>query len=230
MPSRARSRTIQPSPAAIVAATDLGSVEVAKHGNLYLLTDPRGDIRVDGRGLGLYELDTRILSTSILRLNGAPLTLLRGPRPDDRGADTIQLTNPELRRNPDDKRAAASGLAHRELSLTRTRRLDGTLREELAVVNYSASTEDVVLELGLGADMADIFEVRGYPRTARGALLPIELRADRVVFAYDGLDGGRRTTTVVFDGGRCDPAADAAAWPGTTVVATWRARLQPNER
>ena len=60
-PERARSR---PRRVTIVPATDLGSVEVAKRGNLYLLTDPRGDIRVDGRGLGLYDLDTRILSTS----------------------------------------------------------------------------------------------------------------------------------------------------------------------
>ena len=79
MPARPRLRTIPPPRPMILAATDLGSVEVAKHGNLYLLTDPRGDIRVDGRGLGLYELDTRVLSASMLRLNGAPLTLLRGP-------------------------------------------------------------------------------------------------------------------------------------------------------
>ena len=78
--------------------------------------------------------------------------------------DTIQLTNPELRRNPDDKRAAAWSLAHRELSVTRTRRLDGELREQVTVVNYSAGAEDLELDLGLGVDMADIFEVRGYPR------------------------------------------------------------------
>ncbi len=124
MPSRARRRTIEPPVMSIVAATDLGNVEVAKHGNLYLLTDPRGDVRIDGRGLGLYELDTRVLSTSMLRLNGVPLTLLRGPYLRD-GVDTIQLTNPELRRNPDDKRVAGSSLARRELSVTRTRQLDG---------------------------------------------------------------------------------------------------------
>ena len=104
MSVRARARTIPAPPTTIVAATDLGNVEVAKHGNLYLLTDPRGDVRIDGRGLGLYELDTRVLSTSTLRLNGVPLTLLRGPYLRD-GLDTIQLTNPELRRNPEDKHA-----------------------------------------------------------------------------------------------------------------------------
>ena len=69
-PADSAPRTIPAPPPTIIPATDLGNVEVAKEGNLYLLTDPRGDIRLDGRGLGLYELDTRILSTSILRLNG----------------------------------------------------------------------------------------------------------------------------------------------------------------
>ena len=72
-------RIIPAPPVSIISATDLGNVEVTKEGNHYLLTDPRGDIRPDGRGLGLYHLDTRILSTSILRLNGSQLTLLRGP-------------------------------------------------------------------------------------------------------------------------------------------------------
>jgi len=229
MTGRIPTRTIAAPVATIVAATDLGSVEVAKHGNLYLLTDPRGDVRIDGRGLGLYELDTRILSTSMLRLYGAALTLLRGPYLRD-GVDTIQLTNPELRRNPDDKRAAAWSLAHRELSVTRTRRLDGELREQVTVVNYSAGAEDLELDLGLGVDMADIFEVRGYPRVARGTLLPVEIGANRVEFGYEGLDGVVRTTTVAFDDATLEPVADPEAWPGASVLACWRVRLASNER
>ncbi len=167
MSVRTTTRTIPAPTATIVPATDLGNVEVAKAGNLYLLTDQRGDIRIDGRGLGLYDLDTRILCTSILRLNGSPLTLLRGPHQSD-GADIIQLTNPELRRNPDDKRAVESSLARRDLSLTRARHIDGDLRELVTVVNYSATVEHLEIQLGVGVDMADIFEVRGYPRAARG--------------------------------------------------------------
>ena len=56
MTGRISTRTIAAPVATIVAATDLGSVEVAKHGNLYLLTDPRGDVRIDGRGLGLGRI------------------------------------------------------------------------------------------------------------------------------------------------------------------------------
>jgi len=51
-------------------ATDLGGVEVLKRGNLYLVADASGDIRPDPRGLGLYDLDTRVLSCSILRVDG----------------------------------------------------------------------------------------------------------------------------------------------------------------
>ncbi len=222
-------RTIPPPVVTIVPATDLGNVEVAKSGNLYLLTDQRGDIRIDGRGLGLYDLDTRILSASTLRLNGSPLTLLRGPHQED-GADTIQLTNPELRRNPEDKRAAASSLARRELSLTRARHIDGDLRELVTIVNYSATVEHLVLELGLGVDMADIFEVRGYVRPTRGTLLPILLDGERASFGYDGLDGVRRTTTVVAADAGLEPVADAETWPGVSVLATWRLSLEPGAR
>ena len=223
------SRTVPAPTLTIVPATDLGSVAVAKRGNLYLLTDPRGDIRVDGRGLGLYDLDTRILSTSIVRVNGAQPTLLRGPYVED-GADTIQLTNPELRRNPADKRSAAPNLARRELSVTRVRRIDRELREQLTIVNYSATTERLDIELGLGVDMADIFEVRGYQRPERGTLRPIELHEDRVVFGYDGLDGRRRTTTVVLEGAQLEPVQDQAGWPGASVVARWHARLRVGRR
>jgi glycogen debranching enzyme len=226
MPGQPTPRTFAVPPVTIIPATDLGSVEVAKEGNLYLLTDPRGDIRLDGRGLGLYALDTRILSTSILRLNGAQLTLLRGPYRDD-GADTIQLTNPELRRNPADKRTAKPSLARRELSVTRTRRIEGALREQLTIESYSAATEVLEVELGLGVDMADIFEVRGYPRAARGTLCPIEVADDRIVFAYDGVDGVRRTTTIDVERARIEAVDDAETWPGATVVARWRSRLRP---
>src|SRR5262245_61213707 len=230
MPARTRTRTIPPPAAHIVAATDLGNVEVAKHGNLYLLTDPRGDVRIDGRGLGLYELDTRVLSTSMLRLNGAPLTLLRGPALCD-CMYTIQLTNPELRRNPGDKRAVGTSLARREVSVTRTRRLDGELREDVAIVNYSATAESLELELGIGVDMADIFEVRGYHRTHRGELLPIEIGPSRAAFGYEGLDGVVRTTTVAIDGGGVlEPVKDGEGWPGASVLVCWRAQLPPNDR
>src|SRR5439155_8817347 len=86
----------------IQKATDLGMVRVLKHGNLYLLTDPFGDIHPDSRGLGLYHSDTRLVSCCALRVGGVRPVLLQGSMGGNyRGS--IQLTNPSADRNPDAK-------------------------------------------------------------------------------------------------------------------------------
>ena len=61
----------------IARATDLGSVQVLKHANIYLLTDAFGDIHPDSRGLGLYRGDTRMLACSVLRVGGDRPVLLQ---------------------------------------------------------------------------------------------------------------------------------------------------------
>src|SRR5215831_13663721 len=93
---------VEPRLVPIQQATDLGSVQVLKHGNLYLLTDPFGDIHPDSRGLGLYLSDTRMLSCCSLRVGGTRPVLLQGSM----GANyrgSINLTNPSADRNPDAK-------------------------------------------------------------------------------------------------------------------------------
>ena len=60
------------------------------------------------------------------------------------------------------------------------------------------------LALHFAADFADIFEVRGMKRQARGEDLPPEVTGDRVVLGYRGLDGVVRRTR---------PAVRAAAVP-----------------
>src|SRR5689334_1602962 len=95
--TRTATRELPPPNPTIVPATDLGGVGVLKHGNLYLLSDAFRDIHPDSRCLGLYDLDTRVLSCAILRINGVRPTLLRAQSAASHVA-TIQLTNPELRR------------------------------------------------------------------------------------------------------------------------------------
>jgi hypothetical protein len=77
---------------AVVRATDLTGVHVLKHDNLFMLSDSHGDIQLDGRGLGIYAGDTRVLSTYDLRLNGIrPVVLRAGPAASYRG--TILIKN-----------------------------------------------------------------------------------------------------------------------------------------
>ncbi len=188
---------IEPRHVPIRKATDLGSVQVLKHGNLFLLTDQFGDIHSDSRGLGLYRDDTRLLSCSVLRVNGERPVVLQGST----GANyrgVIQLTNPTLDRNPNDKITPGQGLTGKKMGITRERLLTGVaIEERVRIVNFAERDETVDILLELADDAADIFEVRGFPRD-RGTPLPTAVTGSRVTFRYDGLDGRRRHTWLAF--------------------------------
>ncbi len=198
-------RFLEPVVRPIVKATDLGSVQVLKQGNLFLLTDPFGDVHPDTRGLGLYEGDTRRLSCSILRINGERPVLLQASAGGNYHG-TIHLTNPRIERNLADKVRPEDALASQKLGIGRHRLLTGTVLEErVTIVNYAEEPHEVELELELAADAADIFEVRGWVRPERGRQLPIATQPDRVTFRYDGLDGIRMGTHLAFS----EPAAES---------------------
>ncbi len=188
---------IEPRLIPIVKATDLGSVQVLKHGNLFMLTDQFGDIHSDSRGLGLYHHDTRLLSCSVLRVGGERPVVLQGST----GANyrgVIQLTNPTLDRNPNDKIRPGRSLLGRKLGITRERLINGdALEERVHIVNFAEHDETVDIFIELADDAADIFEVRGFPRE-RGTHLPIVASPSQVAFRYDGLDGRRRRTHLAF--------------------------------
>src|SRR4029079_2691715 len=188
---------LPPPHPAIVPATDLGGVGVLKHGNLFLLTDPFGDIHPDSRGLGLYDLDTRVLSRAVLRINGVRPTLLRAQSASNH-ISTIQLTKPELRRDQGIKSDKQGALALRAISVTRRRWIAGGLAERIEVTNYSSTPQRIELDLQLDVDDADIFEVRGRVRERRGMFRPTEATPESLVFAYEGLDGLLRRTLVSF--------------------------------
>ncbi|HEY7131806.1 MAG TPA: glycogen debranching N-terminal domain-containing protein, partial [Candidatus Limnocylindrales bacterium] len=220
----------------IERATDLGSVQVLKHGNLYLLTDPFGDIHPDSRGLGLYLSDTRLLSCCSLRVGGTRPVLLQGSMGGNyRGS--IQLTNPSADRNPEAKtHSGDEGVVGRTLGISRDRLIGvGAMEEHVRIVNHSGKALQVPIELELGTDDADIFEVRGYPRTERGAMLPIALTASRATFRYDGLDRKRRSTHVAFSEpattfGPIDTRSDDQVASGGSVRFRWDVELEPNGR
>ncbi|MBA2381175.1 MAG: hypothetical protein H0V73_03610, partial [Chloroflexi bacterium] len=228
-------RFVQPRLVPIQQATDLGSVQVLKHGNLYYLTDPFGDIHPDSRGLGLYHSDTRLLSCLALRVGGGRPVLLQGSM----GANyrgSIQLTNPSADRNPAAKVHPELDVAGRTIGISRDRLIgsDGMV-ERVRITNHAERELEFSVELELGADGADIFEVRGYPRKERGVLLPIAISSTRATFGYDGLDGMRRSTHVAFsdvaDGhGPIDDRSDDQVGQGGSVRFRWDVRLAPGDR
>ena len=211
-------------------ATDLGGVAVLKHGNLYLLTDTFGDIHPDGRGLGLYDLDTRILSCAVMRLNGSRPTLLRSQISANHEG-TIQLTNPEYRRNRDDKLGEA--VARQSLSIVRRRWIGDGLAEQISITNFSPTVQAVTLDLELDFDAADIFEVRGQKRAGgRGRFLETAATDRTLVFSYRGLDDVVRRSYLAFTPGEVTAREnlsdlDAAIGEGGegSVRIRWRADI-----
>ena len=222
-------RTFPARPRPIVKATDLGSAQVLKHLDLFLVSDAFGDIHLDSRGMGLYDGDTRILSCSILRIAGErPVVLQSDPGGSWRGV--VHATNPELRKDPGDKMGGDERILRQTISIARERTIAEAYRERLAIENHGPITFECDVELELDADFADIFEVRGYSRPARGTLLPIEATADGGLgFGYVGLDGVTVRTHFAFE------PAPSTLVPATddqdgSVIARWTGPLRPGER
>lgn len=167
-----------------------------KHGDTFALFDHSGDaIGGPGSPEGLYHCDTRHLSHFYLTMNdGARPILLSSALRDDNSTLTCDLANPDL--------AGADGsrvLKHDLIHLRRTRFLwDAGLFERLTVSNYDDRPHHISLRLEFGGDFADLFEVRGATRSARGRLCEPEVRQDQVVLAYAGLDGVIRETALRF--------------------------------
>lgn len=218
-------QSFPPRPRPIIRATDLGSAQVLKHQDLFLLSDGYGDIVLDSRGLGLYHGDTRVLSCSVLRIAGErPVVLHSDPGGSWRG--TVITTNAEFRKDPGDKMGQESSIARQTISIGRERTLSDAYRERLDIQNHGPVTFELEVELELDMDAADIFEVRGYARPARGKLLPIRVEADGgLTFAYTGLDDITVRTRVMFDP---PPELSAPADAGMgSIVARWAGDLAP---
>jgi glycogen debranching enzyme len=219
-----------PMPPQILRATDLTGVHILKHDNLFMLCDAYGDVHIDGRGLGLYERDTRVLSTYELRLNGfRPVVLRTGPAVDYHS--TIQLTNPDLFGSDADRLDRAEMVLRRHsLGIVRERVIGGGFGERISVRNYTTSPERARLTLKLDADYADIFELRGLVRDRRGERLPNEGDGSLVTFAYRGLDGEPRRTHVRFSPPMTITGTDGRV-PGDGMVALeLDTMLEPGQR
>src|SRR5687768_6923474 len=154
-----------------------------------------GDILPFGMGeQGLYHGGTRHLSRLELRLGKVRPLLLSSTVRENNDLFPVDLTNPDL--ELDDGEVLPRGLLH----LFRSKLLwDSRCFEHLRLSNHGLSPIRVTLLLRFDADFADIFEVRGTRRAARGIDLEPEVAADGSVrLRYHGLDGVLRCTRLVF--------------------------------
>jgi glycogen debranching enzyme len=168
---------------------------VLKHGDTFAVFDHYGDIKPGGLGEeGLYHDGTRHLSCLLLEMEGGRPFFLSSTVRDENDQLTVALTNPDLLENGQVR--AALGTLHLAL---RKFLWQKTCYQQLRIKNHGLELVRTTLTLHFAADFADIFEVRGMKRKARGSDLTAGISDDQVILGYRGLDGIVRRTLLRFD-------------------------------
>ena len=170
---------------------------VLKYGKTFAVFDRYGDIEPLGLGeQGIFFRGTRYLSEFVIYLwNSRPLLL----------SSTVKTDNFVLSAdlaNVDVYHGDSVAIPRDTLHLLRSKFLwQGACYEEFKFVNYGLEQIIVPFRIAIGADFADIFEVRGMKRERRGQRLDDEINEDSVTLSYEGLDHVLRRTHI-----KCHPA------------------------
>ena len=200
----------------ITATQPAGPPHALKHGDTFVVLDIRGDIGTPFVGSsGLFHEDTRHLSRLELLLNDKPPLLLGSNLRDDNTAFFVDLTNPDL---IDGQRLV---MEKDRVHILRTIFIWGdTAYQRLGMRNYGDQPIDLRLTVVFENDFADLFEVRGSHRERHGTATAKVHGGNRVLLAYDGLDGKVRQTALDFD-----PLPDQLK----TDAALYHVHLKPGE-
>jgi glycogen debranching enzyme len=193
-------------------------VYVLKEGDTFGVFGTTGDAEsVIAPSQGLYRNDTRFLSRLQLRLEDRRPLLLDSAVTRDNARILADYTNPDVS-DEHGRIVMARGVLH----LSRSRFLwRNVMYERLTVANFGFRTIDAAITIGFGADYADVFEVRGTRREARGRDLEPRVEPGVVTLGYEGLDGVVRRTVLRFSP---SPGGLSAHEAGFVL------RLQPRQR
>ncbi len=147
-----------------------------KQGDTFIILDSYGEMGVAPGGPdGLFHADTRYLSRLAVTLDGRQLLVLGSTILHDNAGAVTDLTNPDI--VVDGRITMPKDTIH----LSRFLFLwDEMVHERFSLHNHGIDTARFVLALGFRSDFADIFEVRGLKRPARGRILEPELSSSGV--------------------------------------------------
>jgi glycogen debranching enzyme len=178
-----------------VVSLAASSRRTLKHGDSFAMFDEFGDIfEVEHSPAGLFHHDTRFLSRLHFTLEGhRPLVLSSTVQPDNVMLD-VDLTNPDLF-DAEGRLALAKDTFH----VARAKFLwQASCYELFIVTSYWEKRRRLRLAFDFAADFADLFEIRGYRRSRRGAVHARVTGPNEVRFEYHSLDGLPRSTRICF--------------------------------
>jgi glycogen debranching enzyme len=206
---------------------------VLKHGETFAVLDRQGDIRAIGLGAqGLYHDGTRFISAFKLRLSGTRPLLLSSTVKRDNAFLTVDLTNPAFAED------GQPSIPHGCLHISRSIFLwQATFHQRIHIRNYGRGAVRIIASVQIGADFADIFEVRGMHRNRRGHDLESSRTPGCLRLAYEGLDAVVRELSLHFtpDASEATPDTlrfDMSLEPGQEETLVFAARCEswPKDR
>jgi glycogen debranching enzyme len=178
-----------------VVSLAASSRRTLKHGDSFAMFDEFGDVEeIAHSPAGLFHFDTRYLSRLFFTLEGhRPLVLSSSVQPDNLTLD-VDLTNPDMFQG--DRLILAKDTVH----VARAKFLwQASCHELFTFTNYAGERMRVRFALEFAADFADLFEIRGYLRSRRGAVSSEQRGPGEIAFVYQPLDGVPRATRIRFD-------------------------------
>jgi len=118
-------------------------------GNIFVVSDLRGDIDASPTDTtGLFAWDTRMLSRWILTINGV--------RPNVLSTDDLDYFAVQFFLVP----GTGTVYVDADLSIFRKRMVANGFHEDLTIVNHKDAPVDLDVRIEVGADFADLFEVK----------------------------------------------------------------------
>jgi glycogen debranching enzyme len=167
---------------------------VLKYGETFAVFNRFADIESVGTmQFGLFYREARHLSRLSFYLGGRKPLLLNSSIREDNSLLSVDATN--LSMQLPDARHVPQGSIHifRSTFLS-----DASCHVQFRLHNYGMETQPVDLLFVFDADFADIFQVRGTPRSHSGRRLEDRVEEQSLRLGYVGLDGVTRETRVSF--------------------------------
>ncbi|MGC4108367.1 MAG: glycogen debranching N-terminal domain-containing protein [Thermomicrobiales bacterium] len=177
---------------------------------------------------GLFVRDTRFLSRFETRIHGKALEIL-DLRQVDAATLEISAAAPELFIVPESEGGEPRRLQGQSLFVEQRIWLTDALHVRTRISNFDGQPVSVALEIDLGVDFRDMFDVRGMTPTTRPTLAAPIVDGNTVAFTATGTDGVAIATDVTLSPapGNADVSFEPEA--GGTVTLRWPLALAHGE-